>query len=95
MNIPTWTREAETMKRDLEKHGYCLFKEALTPEQLAEAQDRLSKQAEAERKAGFAYLHQGKGVPEPEIIGPERKLGNCQSVSFLANKGLIFREIAI
>ena len=88
MNIPTWTREAETMKRDLEKHGYCLFKEALTPEQLAESQERLSKQAEAERKAGFAYFHQGK-------LGPERKLGNCQSVSFLANKGRIFRETAI
>ena len=88
MNFPAWTRDTETMKRDMEKHGYCLFKEALTPEHLAKTQERLSKQAEAERKAGFAYFHQGK-------IGPERKLGNCQSVSFLANKGLIFREIAI
>ena len=40
MNIPTWTRDTETMKRDIEKYGYCLFKEALTLEKLFEAQDR-------------------------------------------------------
>ena len=95
MNFPAWTCDTETMKQDMEKHGYCLFKEALTPEQLSEAQERLSKQAEGERKDGFAYFHQGKGVPEPEIIGTKRKLGYSQSVSFLANKGRIFREIAI
>ena len=37
------------MKRDIDEHGYCLVKEALTPEQLAEARERLSEQAEAER----------------------------------------------
>ena len=62
MNIPTWTRDTETMKLDIEKYGYCLFKEALTPEKFFEAQERLSKQAEAERKAGFAYFHQGRLV---------------------------------
>ncbi len=51
MNLPTWTRDAGTMKRDIDEHGYCLVKEALTPEQLAEARERLSEQAEAERKA--------------------------------------------
>ena len=56
MNFPAWSRDTETMKRDMEKHGYCLFKEALTPEQLSEARERLSKQAEGERKAGFASI---------------------------------------
>ncbi len=37
------------MKRDIDEHGYCLVKEALTPEQLAEARERLSEQAAAER----------------------------------------------
>ena len=37
MNLPAWTCDTETMKRDMEKHGYCLFKEALTPEQLSES----------------------------------------------------------
>ena len=40
MNLPTWTRDAGTMKRDIDEHGYCLVKEALTPEQLAEARER-------------------------------------------------------
>ena len=48
MNLPTWTRDAGTMKRDIDEHGYCLVKEALKPEQLAEARERLSEQAEAE-----------------------------------------------
>ena len=49
MTLPTWTRDAGTMKRDIDEHGYCLVKEALTPEQRAEARERLSEQAEAER----------------------------------------------
>jgi ectoine hydroxylase-related dioxygenase (phytanoyl-CoA dioxygenase family) len=89
MSKPTWTRDAETMKRDIEEHGYCLFKDALTPEQLAEARERLSEQAEAERKAGFGYFHNGK-----IRVLPEDKQGINQNVSFLANKGRIFREIA-
>jgi len=42
MNLPTWTRDAGTMKRDIDEHGYCLVKEALTPEQLAEARERFT-----------------------------------------------------
>ena len=60
MNLPTWTRDAGTMKRDIDEHGYCLVKEALTPAQLAEARKRLSEQAEAERKAGVAALYDGR-----------------------------------
>ena len=47
MSLPTWTRDAGTMKRDIDEQGYCLFKDALTPAQLAEARERLSEQAEA------------------------------------------------
>ena len=88
MNKPTWTRDKETMKRNIEEHGYCLVEDALTPGQLDEAKERLSEQAEAEKRAGIGYFSQGK-------IGPERKPGNSQAVSFLANKGRIFREIAM
>ena len=61
MNLPTWTRDAGTMKRDIDEHGYCLVKEALTPEQLAEARERLSEQAEAERtgeRKALTYAYQ-------------------------------------
>ena len=49
------------MKRDIDEHGYCLVKEALTPEQLAEARERLSEQAEAERtgeRKGLTFAYQ-------------------------------------
>ena len=93
MDLPTWTRDAGTMKRDLDEHGYCLVKEALTPAQLAEARERLSEQAEAERKAGVAYLTDGR-IPDDLGEFPEPQYGNNQSVFFLANKGRIFRELA-
>ena len=87
MSLPTWTRDPETMKRDIDEHGYCLFKDALTPAQLAEARERLSEQAEAERRGGVVLSGDGR-------IGPERGSGNNQAVTFLGNKGHIFREIA-
>ena len=87
MSLPTWTRDAGTMKRDIDEHGYCLVEDALTPAQLAEARERLSEQAEAERKGGVVLFGDGR-------IGPEHGPGNNQNVSFLANKGRIFREIA-
>ena len=52
MDLPTWTRDAGTMKRDLDEHGYCLVKEALTPAQLAEARKRLSEQAVLNHRLG-------------------------------------------
>ena len=61
MTLPTWTRDAGTMKRDIDEHGYCLVKEALTPEQLAETRERLSEQAEAERtgeRKGLTFAYQ-------------------------------------
>ena len=61
MTLPTWTRDAGTMKRDIDEHGYCLVKEALTPEQHAEARKRLSEQAEAERtgeRKGLTFAYQ-------------------------------------
>ena len=93
MNLPTWTRDAGTMKRDIDEHGYCLVKEALTPEQIAEARERLNEQAEAERKAGVAFFSDGR-IPDDLGTFPEPEYGNNQAVSFLANKGRIFRELA-
>ena len=61
MNLPTWTRDAGTMKRDIDEHGYCLVKETLTPEQLAEARERTGEQAEAERtgeRKALTYAYQ-------------------------------------
>ena len=87
MSLPTWTRDAGTMKRDIDEHGYSLVEHALTSSQLAEARERISEQAEAERKAGVAFMRDG-------TIGTEHVPGNNQNVNFLANKGQIFREMA-
>ena len=73
MNLPTWTRDAGTMKRDIDEHGYCLVKEALTPEQLAEARERLSEQAEAERKAGVGFFSNGR-IPSQDPTGERKAL---------------------
>ena len=83
MTLPTWTRDAGTMKRDIDEHGYCLVKEALTPEQLAEAQKRLSEQAEAERKADVAFFSDGR-IPDDLGEFPEPQYWQQPSCEFFS-----------
>ena len=52
--LPQTSSDLETLRRDLEKFGYCLVKDALAAAQLATFRARIEAQAAGERAAGVA-----------------------------------------
>jgi ectoine hydroxylase-related dioxygenase (phytanoyl-CoA dioxygenase family) len=79
-NLPRPTRDPQTLTHDLANFGYCLIERALDPATLAAVQDRLFRQAAAERK-----LHNRKNPANTDPVS--------QWVGMLLNKGEIFLEL--
>lgn len=79
-DLPKATRDPETLKRDIEIWGYCVIERALDGPALAAVQDRLTRQAAAERK-----LHNMKN---PANVDPVN-----QWVGMLLNKGEAFLKL--
>jgi hypothetical protein len=59
-NLPSPTRDPRALKADLATFGYCLIDRALDRATLAAVQERLFRQAAAERR-----LHNKKNPPTP------------------------------
>ena len=81
--LPVATTDREQARRDLAQFGYCLVKDALSPEQLARLRARLVEQAAAEAEAGVATFDGLKGSNNP----PNQKVWALQ------NKGAEFLEL--
>lgn len=75
--LPRATRDPETLKHDLDTHGYCIIERALEPPVLGALQLRLRDQARAERK-----LHNMKNPANTDPVN--------QWVGMLLNKGEVF-----
>jgi ectoine hydroxylase-related dioxygenase (phytanoyl-CoA dioxygenase family) len=78
-SLPALTTDLEQAKRDFEEHGYCLVANALTPEEVKAARDRLIEVAFEEAEAGTAFIDGG---------------GANQRVWTLLNKGPEFVALA-
>ncbi|MBS03343.1 MAG: hypothetical protein CMQ24_11640 [Gammaproteobacteria bacterium] len=81
--IPTPTADLDQAKRDLTKHGFCVVTDALAPNELEAARQRLVEQSEAEIELGIA-TRDGAG---PGVQGPNQRMWN------LVNKGACFRDM--
>ena len=81
--LPKPTTDMAKAKDDLEKFGYCLIKDAMTPEEVKAAKERLIEQAEAEAEAGVAWFEGHAGHDD----GPTQRVWN------LTNKGKIFLDL--
>ncbi len=97
---PAPTRDITAAKADMARFGYCILADALGPETLRAARDRLVTQAEAERRAGIAFADQGPGQPPKRDYGAlpndaftEAAGGINQRVWMLVNKGQVFRDL--
>ena len=103
--LPRLTTDLERCKADLERYGYCLLADALTPAALREARERLTAQAAAERERGVAYMD---GAPNQrwgaftDAAGRVRETGfsvgsggMSQRLFMLLNKGRVFHEIVL
>ncbi len=102
---PRLTTDLERCKADLERSGYCLLADALSPDELREAQERLTGQAAAERERGVAYMdgtpgkNWGAFADADGTVQQDRFTvaagGVSQRLFMLLNKGRIFRDIVL
>ena len=79
-SLPRPTRDQQQLRSDLAIFGYCLIARALDAERLKAVQDRLFRQAAAERK-----LHNKKNPANTDPVS--------QWVGMLLNKGEIFLDL--
>ena len=82
--LPAPTGDVEQAKRDITEFGYCIIRDAISPERAAEVRQRLSDQAQAERERGLKRLSQ---VQDDKGIN--------QWVSTLINKGTVFQDLLL
>ena len=102
---PRLTTDLERCRADLERCGYCLLADALTPAELREARERLTAQAAGERERGVAYMdgtadqRWGAFAGDDGTVRQERFTATAGGVSqrlfMLLNKGRIFRDIVL
>jgi ectoine hydroxylase-related dioxygenase (phytanoyl-CoA dioxygenase family) len=76
------TRDLDHARRDLDRQGYCIVENVLSPDEIAALKARLVEQAAGERARGIAF-HDG---------GPARP---NQRVWMLMNKGRVFRDLML
>ena len=57
--LPEPTRDIALAKAQLDRFGYCLIAEALTPGKLGAVRERLEEQASAEARLGVATFDAG------------------------------------
>jgi len=91
LGLPPLTASHAEAQQHLRTHGIALLAEALSPDEVREARERLLDQAAAERQAGKAML-EGHGMRSREDWG---KYGSNQRVWCLVNKGEVFRRLVV
>jgi ectoine hydroxylase-related dioxygenase (phytanoyl-CoA dioxygenase family) len=89
-------------KQDLDDHGYCLFRNALTAAEIGRASRRLQEQAKAEEQLGISFRDSG---PNQDVLDQHGYFkhgafssahgGVNQRLFMLANKGECFRELIV
>ncbi|MEM7016972.1 MAG: phytanoyl-CoA dioxygenase family protein [Pseudomonadota bacterium] len=76
--LPKPTKDEAQLEADFIRWGYCLVKDALSPEQVQRQIDRLQDQAAAEREAGVAKMSHR---------------GCAQTIFNILPKGQVFRDL--
>ena len=101
--LPVATTHLEEAKTDLDRHGYALLENAISPDQVNALLTRLKEQAEAERQQGLAYEDGGAKQNWGSFADEKGNLrkdaftatagGINQRVWMLVNKGQVFRDL--
>ena len=101
--LPRLTDDLAVAKANIERFGYCLLKEALSPDQVAAMRGRLVEQAAAERQRGAAYedggpdQNWGSFRDETGRVRPDAFTaaagGVNQRLWMLINKGRVFHQV--
>ena len=89
--LPVPVTSFDQMRADLDKFGYCLMADALSPDQVLNIKTRLLDQAEAERGTGVA-LRDGGPMPWQKDLP---KVAPNQRVMNLLDKGQEFWQLLL
>ena len=95
--LPQPSTDLDVLQRDFLKWGYCLVKDALSPEEVAEATARLLDQSQAEQTAKVAQMAARNPTATTKVDRGSVVVsgaGSRQLVSNLISKGDIWRKIA-
>ena len=82
--LPQPTTDVATLQSNIDEFGYCLVAEAIAPEQLAIAKQRLLEQAQAELEGGHAFED---GGAKQQWGAFTDKDGNIRRDAFSAKSG--------
>ena len=101
--LPQPTTDIATLQANIDEFGYCLVKDAMTPDQVAAAKQRLLEQAQAELEGGHAFEDGGAKQQWGQFTDDAGRVrreafsaaagGVNQRVWMLINKGAIWREL--
>ena len=79
----------------LEQQGFAIHKRFLDQRRVAALRERVVEQADLERKQGVAEVSHSGTASGREFCEPDAAEAIFQAVSFLPNKGKVFRELAM
>src|SRR5437764_11667247 len=95
--------EMAKFKQNVERDGYCIVPDVLSASEVAAVRERVLEQAEAERALGWARMDAGAEYATKvtqdqasllrEDIAVSSRGGVNQRLSFLVNKGKVFRDL--
>ena len=101
--LPQPTSDLAKLKADIDEFGYCLVKDAIDPDQLRSARQRLLEQAQAELEQGQAFEDGGARQQWGQFTDDEGQVrreafsakagGVNQRVWVLINKGRVWRDL--
>ena len=101
--LPQPTNDVATLQSNIDEFGYCLVKDAISPDQLTAARQRLLEQAQAELEVGAAFEDGGAKQQWGSFTDEEGRVrreafsskagGVNQRVWVLINKGAVFRDL--
>ncbi len=101
--LPQPTTDLDSLKSNIDEFGYCLVADAISPDQLARAKQRLLEQAQAELESGQAFEDGGAKQQWGAFTDEEGNVrrdafsakagGVNQRVWMLINKGRVWRDM--
>lgn len=93
IHLPLPSTEENQILSDISRHGIAFQEDFLSPGQLAALRERVLEQAELEIEQGVAEISVTGNASDRDFTGEDCDEARFQSVSFLPNKGQVFRDL--
>ena len=98
LSMPALPRPVETVqdgRAALDEYGIAIHRAALSPDEVAALKERLTEQAELERKYDVALISNQSFTGETWYGGADGEFPAWQNVTLLVNKGRVFIDLVL